>query len=100
HCHAKALTDTGLMLQLGRHLAGDQASLLDSGCCGMAGSFGALNDKYALSLEVAKALVDLINALPEGTRVIASGTSCRHQITHCTDRPVLHFAEVLANALS
>ncbi len=99
HCHAKALTDTGLMLQLGRRLAGDQASLLDSGCCGMAGSFGALNDKYALSLEVAKALVDLINALPEDTRVIASGTSCRHQITHCTDRTVLHFAEALADAL-
>lgn len=99
HCHAKALTDTGLMLQLGRRLAGDKAALLDSGCCGMAGAFGALEGKYALSMEVGEALVKLINELPEDTCLVASGTSCRQQITHCTDRPVMHFAEALAEAL-
>lgn len=100
HCHAKALTDTDIMLQLARRIAGDHATLLDSGCCGMAGAFGALEDKYALSLDVADALVALINALPEDTQVIASGTSCRQQITHCTDRPVKHFAEALAEVLA
>ena len=99
HCHAKALTDTGTMLQLARRIAGENAALLDSGCCGMAGAFGALEDKYALSLDVAEALVALINALPDTTQVIASGTSCRQQITHCTGRPVSHFAEALARAL-
>lgn len=99
HCHAKALTDTGLALQLGRRLAGSKATLLDSGCCGMAGAFGALKGKYALSMEVGEALVKLINALPEDTRLIASGTSCRQQINHCTVRPVTHFAEILAEAL-
>ena len=99
HCHAKALTDIGLMQQLGNRIAGDKSVTLESGCCGMAGAFGALSEKYALSLKVGKALIDLINALPEDTRVIASGTSCRHQITHCTTRPVMHFAEALAESI-
>ncbi|MGI6139438.1 MAG: FAD-binding and (Fe-S)-binding domain-containing protein [Candidatus Hydrogenedentales bacterium] len=99
HCHAKALTDTSVMLDLGRRLAGGGASLLDSGCCGMAGAFGAMTGKYALSMEVAEALVQLIDALPGDTDLVASGTSCRQQITHCTDRPVRHFAELLAQSL-
>lgn len=99
HCHAKALTDTNVMLQLAARMAGSDARLLDSGCCGMAGAFGAMKEKYDLSLEVAQALKNLLDPLPQDTRVIASGASCRHQITHITDRPALHFAEVLAEAL-
>ena len=96
HCHAKALTDTRVMLELAARMAGNDATLLDSGCCGMAGAFGAMKEKYELSLEVAEALKSLLDPLPKDTCVIASGASCRHQITHITDRPVLHFAEVLA----
>lgn len=99
HCHAKALTDTGLMQQLGSRIAGEGAVLLDSGCCGMAGAFGALEAKYALSLEVGEALVNMIKVLPEDTRVVASGASCRHQIEHCTSRKPRHFAEILAEGL-
>jgi Fe-S oxidoreductase len=88
------------MLRLAGRLAGNNATLLDSGCCGMAGAFGAMKEKYALSLEVADALVKLIEALPADTRLVASGASCRHQIAHCSSRPPLHFAEVLATSLS
>lgn len=99
HCHAKSLTDTRVMLDLAQRIAPNNAILLDSGCCGMAGAFGALKEKYALSLEVGESLVRMINALPENTRVIASGTSCRHQIDHCTEHRPLHFAEILAASI-
>ena len=65
----------------------------------MAGAFGALESKYDLSLEVAQPLVDLITAQPDGTVVIASGTSCRHQIGHLTPVHPKHMAELLADAL-
>ncbi|HDP35751.1 MAG TPA: hypothetical protein ENN29_11660, partial [Candidatus Hydrogenedentes bacterium] len=99
HCHAKALTDTGAMLQLAGRMAGNDAMLLDSGCCGMAGAFGAMKEKYELSLQVANALKQLLDPLSENTRIVASGASCRHQITHITDHPAMHFAEVIAEAL-
>lgn len=99
HCHAKALTNTALMKELAAAVPGSKPAMLDSGCCGMAGSFGALRDKYALSLQVAKPLVDMLDGLPPNAVVISSGTSCRQQITHLTDRRPLHMAEWLAEAL-
>jgi Fe-S oxidoreductase len=99
HCHAKALTDPSVQEKLANLIPGAQAKLLDSGCCGMAGQFGALSKKYALSLQVAEPLVRMINERPEGAHVVASGTSCRHQITHLTDANPLHMAELLALAL-
>jgi FAD/FMN-containing dehydrogenase/Fe-S oxidoreductase len=99
HCHAKSLTNPAFMLRLAQQLPGRKATLLDTGCCGMAGAFGALESKYDLSLEVAQPLVDLVAALPEGTVVVASGTSCRHQIEHLTAAHPKHMAELLADAL-
>ncbi len=99
HCHAKSLTDTNIMPELARCIPENQVELLDTGCCGMAGQFGALDKKYELSLQVAQPLVEKINALPEGAHVIASGTSCRHQINHLTSIQPLHMAELLAEAL-
>ncbi len=99
HCHSKALTDTGAMCRLAERAPNAAAALLDTGCCGMAGAFGALDAKYDLSLAVAKPLVEKINALTAGTDLIASGTSCRHQITHLTEKAPLHFAEWLAARL-
>jgi Fe-S oxidoreductase len=74
--------------------------LLDTGCCGMAGAFGALEDKYELSLKVAEPLMEKIRTQPQGTVVVASGTSCRHQIEHLTPARPKHVAEVLADALA
>ena len=99
HCHVKALTDASVLTRLVERIPGASARLLDTGCCGMAGAFGMLKSKYELSKAVAKPLVDQINALPAGTRLVASGTSCRHQINHLTTAEPLHMAELLAMAI-
>ena len=65
----------------------------------MAGAFGALEAKYDLSLKVAAPLVEQIGAQTNDTIIIASGTSCRHQIEHLTPVRPWHMAEMLADAL-
>jgi len=100
HCHAKALGDARLLPRLAQRIPGARAELLATGCCGMAGAFGMMASKAALSRAVATPLVDAIAALPEGTRVVACGTSCRQQIRHLTDAEPLHMAELLAGHLT
>jgi Fe-S oxidoreductase len=75
-------------------------TLLDTGCCGMAGAFGALQSKYELSLKVAEPLAQKVRAQPFGTVIVASGTSCRHQIEHLAPVRAKHMAELLADALA
>ncbi len=91
------------MRRLAERLPGRKATLLNTGCCGMAGAFGALAEKYALSVQVAKDLIDKIDNQPQGTEIIASGTSCRHQIADLIPQSrgthPKHMAELLANAL-
>jgi Fe-S oxidoreductase len=99
HCHAKAVTNPAYMHRLAARLPGRKVHYLDTGCCGMAGSFGMLESKYGLSCEVAKPLVEKIRALPYGSLVVASGASCRQQIDHLTMVRARHMAEVLADAL-
>lgn len=99
HCHAKSLTNPAYMARLARHLPGRNVTLLETGCCGMAGAFGALESKYDLSLKVAEPLVEKIQKLQPGTVLVASGTSCRHQIEHLTSAHPKHMAELLAEAL-
>ena len=100
HCHAKSLTKTGFMPRLVERLPGRKATLLDTGCCGMAGAFGALESKYELSLKVAEPLVRKIESQPPGSEIVASGTSCRHQITDLTGAHPKHMAELIAEAIS
>ncbi|MFN2475976.1 MAG: FAD-binding and (Fe-S)-binding domain-containing protein [Chthoniobacterales bacterium] len=100
HCHAKSLMQTGFMATLAARLPGRSATLMNSSCCGMAGAFGALDSKYELSVKVAQPLVRGIAAQPANTTVVASGTSCRHQIEHLTPVRPKHMAEVLADALA
>lgn len=96
HCHAKSLSGTASMMKVARAIPGNEVSMLNTGCCGMAGAFGSMDAKYALSLEVAKPLVEQVERLEEGTLLVASGTSCRHQIDHLADKAPLHMAELLA----
>jgi Fe-S oxidoreductase len=100
HCHAKSLVKTPFMARLAARLPGRTSALLDTGCCGMAGAFGALESKYDLSVKVAAPLVQQVNAQPPGTIVVASGTSCRHQLEHLTAVHPKHMAELLADALA
>src|SRR5262245_34528198 len=99
HCHAKSITNPAFMGKLAERLPGRRATVLDTACCGMAGAFGALAEKYDLSLQVAQRLLDHIDNQPPGTEVIASGTSCRHQIGDLTNLRPKHMAELLAEAL-
>src|SRR6476661_5454262 len=106
HCHAKSILNPAFMATLAECLPGRKATVLDTACCGMAGAFGALAEKYDLSLQVAQRLLDQIDNQPRtlsgsatDTDIIASGTSCRHQITDLTNLRPKHMAELLAEAL-
>ncbi len=99
HCHAKALSDANRVVGLLERLPDASPRWLETGCCGMAGAFGMLTDHRELSHLVARPLVRLIEDLPRGTKVVASGTSCRHQIGDLTDVRPLHIAELLAQSL-
>jgi Fe-S oxidoreductase len=99
HCHAKSLLNTGFMARLAERLPGRPATLLDTGCCGMAGAFGMLAEKYDLSVQVAADLLGQIDNQPSGTTVIASGTSCRHQISDLSATRPKHMAELIADAI-
>ena len=99
HCHAKSILNPGFMKRLVERLPGRKATVLDTACCGMAGAFGALAEKFDLSIQVAQRLLDNIDDQPAGTEIIASGTSCRHQITDLTSARPRHMAELIAEAL-
>ena len=99
HCHAKSLMNLEFMADLAERLPGRKATLLDTGCCGMAGAFGALAEKYELSLKVAEPLVQKVNHQSPGSEIVASGTSCRHQIVDLTTANPKHMAEVIAEAI-
>ena len=103
HCHTKSIMNPAFMRRLAERLPGRKATLLDTACCGMAGAFGALAEKYDLSVQVAQDLIDKIEDQAPGTEIIASGTSCRHQISDLIPqsrgtRPK-HMAELFAEAL-
>ncbi|PYK64356.1 MAG: hypothetical protein DME50_14010 [Verrucomicrobia bacterium] len=99
HCHAKSIMNPAFMRKLAERLPGRRAIVLDTACCGMAGSFGALAEKYDLSVQVAQDLIDKLENQGRETQIIASGTSCRHQISDLMNIRPKHMAEVLAEAL-
>ena len=75
--------------------------MLDSGCCGMAGSFGFESDKYDLSVKVGeRVLLPAVRNAEPSTLLVADGFSCREQISQLTERHALHTAEVLSLAMN
>ena len=99
HCHSKSIIKTAFMARLAEQLPGRRATLLETGCCGMAGAFGMLEEKRDLSLKIAQPLVEKIASAAPGSAIIASGTSCRHQIADLTGAHPRHMAELFADAL-
>jgi len=96
HCHQKALVGVKGTEAALRLVPGLTVSTLDAGCCGMAGAFGYEADHYDISVAVANLeLIPALRANPDAL-VIATGTSCRHQIRDLTGRRALHPLEVLA----
>jgi FAD/FMN-containing dehydrogenase/Fe-S oxidoreductase len=99
HCHLKALVGTEPLVGFLKKLGGE-VSLVDSGCCGMAGSFGYEREHYDISLQMAeRRLLPAVRQAPDSALVVAPGTSCRHQIHDATGRLALHPAEAAARAL-
>ena len=73
--------------------------MLQTGCCGMAGSFGFTEERYDLSMKIAEqGVLPAVRARPDVT-LCAPGTSCRHQIHDGAEREALHPVEVLARVL-
>jgi Fe-S oxidoreductase len=96
HCHQKALVGSKGTVEALKLAGGPDVTVLDAGCCGMAGMFGYEREHYDVSVKIANLeLVPALNANPAAA-VIATGTSCRHQIRDLTGRPALHPLEVLA----
>lgn len=95
HCHQKALAATAPTLALLR-AAGFAPREVDSGCCGMAGSFGYEREHDALARQIGeRALLPAVRAADPTTTIVAMGTSCRQQILDGTGRRAQHPAEVL-----
>ncbi|MBA4190843.1 MAG: FAD-binding oxidoreductase [Planctomycetaceae bacterium] len=98
HCHQKALVGVKGSADALRLTSGSDVTVLDAGCCGMAGAFGYEKEHYDVSVAVANlSLIPSLKAEPEAT-VVATGTSCRHQIRDLTGRVALHPLEVMAAA--
>jgi Fe-S oxidoreductase len=97
HCHQKALWGSSADLQLLQR-AETEVSAPDTGCCGMAGSFGYRPQFYETSKRIAS--LELLPALERArtATVLASGFSCRAQIEALSGRHTLHLAELLAGA--
>jgi Fe-S oxidoreductase len=99
HCHQKALVGTAPTVEALRW-AGYEVSEVDSGCCGMAGSFGFEREHYDLSVWLGnRRLAPAVKAAPADTEVVAPGVSCRQQIEHLAGRRARHPAEALWQAL-
>ncbi len=99
HCHQKALVGTGPTVSVLKW-AGLEVEEVDSGCCGMAGSFGFEVEHYDLSVALGnRRLAPAVKAAGADVEVVAPGISCRQQIEHLTGRRAKHPAEVLWESL-
>jgi FAD/FMN-containing dehydrogenase/Fe-S oxidoreductase len=104
HCHQKAFDVLDPAVDVLRRIPGLQVDVIESSCCGMAGSFGYEASHYEVSMKMAElSLLPAVRAAGDDALIVADGTSCRHQIADGTRptgrREALHVARVLAHAL-
>jgi len=100
HCHQKAFDVFSPTLALLRQIPGLQVEAVQSGCCGMAGSFGFQARHEAVSMQMAELdLLPAVRSARADTLIVADGTSCRHQIADGAAREALHVARVLEQAV-
>ena len=100
HCHQKSVLGMAGDAELLRRLGVD-FRLLDSGCCGMSGSFGFKPKHYEVSIKAGElgGLLPAVRAAAAEMLIITNGYSCREQISQCTGRTALHIAEVARMAI-
>lgn len=100
HCHQKSLSSveaTFSMLNLPKN---NSVTIYNSGCCGMAGSFGYEKEHYDISMQIGEdTLFPKVRATERTVTIAAAGTSCRHQIYDGTNREALHPVTILKSCL-
>jgi Fe-S oxidoreductase len=96
HCHQKSFAAVTPAMELLKLIPNAEPKLIESSCCGMAGSFGYEAEHIEVSKQMAEAsLLPSIRKSPD-CWVVADGTSCRHQIADGTQREAVHIAIILA----
>jgi len=99
HCHQKAFGAVSPIMDVLRLIPGAQPELIESSCCGMAGSFGYEASHYEVSMQMAElSLLPAVRRQPDAI-VVADGTSCRHQIRDGAQREAVHVAVLMARQL-
>ncbi|RIX85371.1 FAD-binding and (Fe-S)-binding domain-containing protein [Acidovorax cavernicola] len=100
HCHQKAFGAVSPIMEVLKLIPGAEPELIESSCCGMAGSFGYEASHFDVSMQMAEAsLLPAIRAKPDAI-VVADGTSCRHQIGDGAQREAVHVAVLLARHMA
>lgn len=100
HCHQKALSNTKHTFDVLNFPKQYTPTIINAGCCGMAGSFGYEEAHYDISMKIGgQRLFPAINKAANEVVIAANGTSCRHQIKDGTQREALHPVTILRQAL-
>jgi FAD/FMN-containing dehydrogenase/Fe-S oxidoreductase len=100
HCHQKAFGAMGAVERVLKQVPELEVSIIESGCCGVAGSFGYEAEHYEVSMKMGElALLPAVRNAHADALIVADGTSCRHQIADGAGRRALHVARVLERAL-
>ena len=100
HCHQKALRNQLSSFKVLNLPENYTVTIIPSGCCGMAGSFGYEKEHYDVSMQIGEqTLFPAIRRAPATTVISANGTSCRHQIMDGTEKEALHPITILRRAL-
>jgi len=101
HCHQKSFAVMGPVQKVLKAVPGLNVELIESSCCGMAGSFGYQSETVDVSLAMAElSLLPAVRKAPADAIIVADGTSCRSQIEDGTGREAIHVARVLAKSMS
>ena len=100
HCHQKALSNSAVTFDVLNFPKNYKVTIIASGCCGMAGSFGYEKEHYQISMNIGEqSLFPAIRKSAPTTLISANGTSCRHQIFDGTNRIAQHPVSILKEAL-
>jgi Fe-S oxidoreductase len=100
HCHQKALSTIEASFAMLNLPKNNKVTVYNSGCCGMAGSFGYEKEHYEISMQMGEdTLFPKIRSTEASVSIAAAGTSCRHQIFDGTNRQAQHPVTILRNCL-
>jgi FAD/FMN-containing dehydrogenase/Fe-S oxidoreductase len=100
HCHQKSLSSVLPTFEILNIPENYTVRILNTGCCGMAGSFGYEKEHYEISMQVGEdSLFPKVRKMEASVSLAASGTSCRHQVFDGTQKTALHPIQIFKSAL-